>query len=321
MLTVSYPILCSHQRNLRSCAHYKRVSYQPVNAAALSARRAFSKVIAKLRLIALSDLSVSGKFRYAFDTLVRRLWPHKRNGTRRYRLTCDRSIQLRESSTDWNVFEEIFIERIYDRHAAVVSQGARPVLVIDLGANIGLSAIALAQLLRPERIVAVEPDEGNFAMLVENLRLAGLSCHAVALHAFAGAQSGFAELQDSGYGAWGMRMGPAATSGIPMLTLAHIVARAGPAGYVGQSKVILKCDIEGSERQLFEQMHTWERLVDFVILELHTEFLPAAEFRAHLEASRYEWRMHGEIPPGAVLAVFGLERLREKPEALSQGAG
>jgi FkbM family methyltransferase len=275
-----------------------------------------ARAAAKIRLIALSELSASSKLRYLLDISVRRLWPRQRRGTRGYRLQGARSIELRENSTDWNVFEEIFIERVYARHAAAVPPAAGPLVLIDLGANIGLSAIALAHGLHPVRVVAVEPDAANFSMLVENLRRAGLSTRSVALQAFAGAEPGFAELQDAGYGAWGMRMGPASGWGIPIFPVAGIVARAGVNG-----RVVLKCDIEGSEGQLFEHMRAWEHLVDFIILELHTEFFSAGALHACLEGSRFEWRIHGEIPPGACLAVFGIERLREKPVAIGQAAG
>jgi len=66
------------------------------------------------------------------------------------------------------------------------------------------SAIALARQLRPNGIVAVEPDPANFALLQQNLRLAGLTERCKAIQAFAGAERGFAELIDSGNGAWGI---------------------------------------------------------------------------------------------------------------------
>ena len=295
--------------------------------------RTVAGATAKLRLIAGCNFTTASTLRYAFDVLVRRLWPRRRRGTRKYHFRGGRAILLRENSTDWNVFAEIFLERVYDKHAAAIPRGSGPVVLIDLGANIGLSTIALAEILGSGRgvseiaeaagvsIVAVEPDAENFAMLNKNLRLAGLADRAAAVEAFAGAGRGFARLQDSGYGAWGMRMGPAADRGIPVLTVADIIARAALPDQGPAARVILKCDIEGSERQLFEHLRMWDHLVDFVILELHTEFLSAAEFHAHLEGSRYQWRMHGQIPPGAVLAVVGLERLGEKTEALRQTAG
>jgi FkbM family methyltransferase len=286
---------------------------------------AVTRLAAKLWAIARSDLAVSGKLRYMIDTLARRLRPHNRLGVRTYPLTAGRSIELRESSTDWRVFEEVFLERIYAPYAAAAGVGSKPPILIDLGANVGLSAIALAGALSPSRIVAVEPEAANFRMLCRNLRLAGLADCSSALRAFAGAEPGFAELHDAGYGAWGMRMGRHSTDGIPIHTIPDIVARARTAGISATArepvgKVVLKCDIEGSERQLFEQIREWDHLVDFVILELHTEFLSVPEFQANLASSAFHWRTHGNVDSGALLVVIALERLQEKAEALSQAA-
>jgi hypothetical protein len=146
-------------------------------------------------------------------------------------------VVLRESSTDGKVFEEIFIEKTYTPHARAFARKA-PVLLIDLGANIGLSAIALARELRPVAMVAVEPDQGNFAMLEENLRRAKLTARCTAVQAFAGVARGFAELVDSGNGAWGMRMGAAARTGIPVLPIEEIIGMAeGMAEAIAEARV------------------------------------------------------------------------------------
>ncbi len=224
---------------------------------------------------------------------------------------------LRKNSTDEKVFDEIFIQKAYAPYAKAARQIA-PQVLVDLGANIGLSVIALARELRPEAIIAVEPDCRNFSMLQENLRRAGLTNRCRAIQAFAGAERGFAELVDSGNGAWGMRMGKPARTGIPVMpveeiinmandSVASIMVATGP-----ETKVVLKCDIEGAELHLFRHLRQWEDRVHYVILELHTEFLPVENFHACLEGSRYYWRMDGEIPSHAVLALVGLERLEAK---------
>ena len=61
---------------------------------------------------------------------------------------------------------------------------ASPVTLIDLGANVGLSAVALARCLQADRVVAVEPDASNYALLVENLRSTGLADRCVSVRAF-----------------------------------------------------------------------------------------------------------------------------------------
>ena len=112
-------------------------------------------------------------------------------------------MHLREGPTDRQVFEEVFVERVYVPYLAMTPDPTRGGIV-DLGANIGLSAVFLARAFPRAPMVAVEPDAGNFAVLLENLRSCGFASRCTALQAFAGAERGFAELQDSGNGAWGM---------------------------------------------------------------------------------------------------------------------
>jgi FkbM family methyltransferase len=285
----------------------------------------FARIRRKWRQIASSELTLTGKFAYSLDLALGFFRSSSRRGHRKYRLKGGASVVLRENSTDRKVFDEIFLENTYADCAASCASAfnntAAPVVLIDLGANIGLSAIALARQLQPAGIVAVEPDAANFAMLQRNLRLAGLSDRAKAIRAFAGAERGFAELVDSGNGAWGMRMGAPARAGIPVWRIEDLAALAkhifDDAGHLSgggsnPAKIVLKCDIEGAEAQLFQSLARWEHLVDRVILELHTEFLSVESLRAALDASRFVWRIEGEIAPGAVLAVIALERGEEK---------
>ncbi len=140
--------------------------------------------------------------------------------------------------------------------------------------GLGFSALHITRELAAggivvDEIVAVEPDPDNFRLLLANLRTAWLANRSTALQAFAGSQHAFAEVQDSGNGAWGMRMGPFSETGTPVLPLAKIVGAA-----MANAPVVLKCDIEGGERQLFLNIRDWEHLIRYILLELHTEFLP-----------------------------------------------
>jgi FkbM family methyltransferase len=206
-------------------------------------------------------------------------------------------IQLRQGSTDFRVFEEIFIERVYSRFAGRLPKDRT---IVDLGANIGLSAIFLAQAAPRSRVIALEPDAGNFAMLLENLAGAGLEHRVAAIQAFAGAEPGFAGIEDSGNGEWGLRMGARSHTGVPVVTISELVDGAGP--------VSVKCDIEGTERELFSRLREWEHLVGFILLELHTELFPPNELYRILQGSGYEWVVHGEIPVDACIALIALER-------------
>jgi FkbM family methyltransferase len=259
--------------------------------------RGLRSIVRKLGLIASSDLSNRDKLRYVLNAAGHGA------GLLTYRLRGDASIALRKGTTDSKVFDEIFVERAYGPCLAALPADLGRVTVIDLGANIGLSALFLARALKVEKIIAVEPDPDNFELLSENLRRSGLESCSTAVHAFAGADHGFAELQDSGNGAWGMRMGPRSACGTLVLPLAEIagIAKAG-------ATVVLKCDIEGAERQLFQRIRDWEHLIHYIFLELHTEFLPVGAMFACLESSGYQWTVHGDPPASTSIALMLLER-------------
>ncbi len=264
------------------------------------------RVFDKLREIATSDLSPVHKIRYTAHLIAK-----SRCVISRYRLRGGGWIELRQGTTDRKVFDEIFLTRIYAPLAKLSKSGASPVVLIDLGANTGLSAIYLGRVLQPDWIVVVEPDPSNYKMLLRNLSLAGIADRLVAVQAFAGAERGFAKLEDSGNGAWGMRMGEQLANGIPVLPIPDIAALASLPNSK-TARVILKCDIEGAERPIFERIHEWEHLTNFVMLELHLELFAEEEFRACIESSGYHWNLHGTIPRDSVLAVLGLERLERK---------
>ena len=257
----------------------------------------------KLRLIAQSELAGIDKLRYAVNASG-----HGR-GLATYRLQGSMSVALRRGTTDFKVFDEIFVERAYAPCVAGLPADLGPVTLIDLGANIGLSVLYIAQelgarALEVAEIIAVEPDPDNFRLLTENLRRAGLANRSTAIRAFAGAEHAFAELYDSGNGAWGMRMGALSDAGIPVLPLAGIAGTSN-AGL----PIVLKCDIEGGERQLFLHIRDWEHLIRYIFLELHTEFLPVDELFACLDSSGFQWTVHGTVPAGASIALLLLERL------------
>jgi FkbM family methyltransferase len=261
------------------------------------ALRTLARIVRKLRLIAASDLVTRDQFRYALRAAG---W---RADAATWRLRGGAAVALRKGTTDGKVFDEIFIERVYAPALAALPADLGRVTLIDLGAYTGLSALFIARELAVNEVIAVEPDPDNFRMLSENLRTTGLTNRCTALHAFAGAEHAFAEVQNSGNGAWGMRMGPYSDAGTPVLPLAEIVHTAKSG-----SPVVLKCDIEGGERQILFHIRDWEHLVRYILLELHTEFLSVPELLACLDSSGFRWTVHGTSVEGSVIAFFLLER-------------
>src|SRR5580704_17179033 len=88
----------------------------------------------KLRLIAASDLVRRDQLRYALRSAGRGA------DIFRYRLRGGVSVALRKGTTDSKVFDEIFVERVYQQGLAALPANLGHVTLIDLGAYTGLSA-------------------------------------------------------------------------------------------------------------------------------------------------------------------------------------
>ncbi|HEY4365216.1 MAG TPA: FkbM family methyltransferase [Bryobacteraceae bacterium] len=272
----------------------------------MALRRILRRFVRKLRRIAASDLAWRDKFRYALPS-----------GARTYQLPGGASVALRTGTTDAKVFDEIFIEQVYAPCVDALAGDPAPLTLLDLGAYTGLSALFFArQLPQIDRIVAVEPDPGNFRQLAANLETSGLAGRCTAVHAFAGAERAFADVRDSGNGAWGMRMGPLSNTGTPVVPLPELIHLAGSS-----APVVVKCDIEGGERALFLHLRDWEHLVRYIFLELHTEFLPLPELLACLGSSGFHWTVHGAPDEHAIITFCLLTRGEPRGELRARAAG
>lgn len=164
-------------------------------------------------------------------------------------------------------------------------------VVLDVGANIGLSALALAPLLPRGRVLAVEASPRTAAALRRTLALNGLedrvAVEAVALGAAPGeaafhaaAHSAGAHLMDAG------TLGAAAlpTVRVPVETLDALVARHG----LGRLD-FLKIDVEGFETEVLDgAAATLARLRPLVFVEFNAWVLQCNR-RANPRAVLEDW--------------------------------
>src|SRR5277367_3436209 len=74
-------------------------------------------------------------------------------------------VHLRLRTTDVSVCWEVLVQRQYDWDVGRATQ-----VIVDAGANIGLTSIFYANKYPGARIVAIEPEASNYQMLVENTR-------------------------------------------------------------------------------------------------------------------------------------------------------
>jgi FkbM family methyltransferase len=186
-----------------------------------------------------------------------------------------------QSGTDKAVIEQIFVHQHYNllafpqsvnlrSYADSIAAGGASLLVVDAGANIGASAIYLADIDRRIHVCAIEPERQNFLLLEKN-------CAGLPITAIEGAISskpGKTWLGDPGIGEWGFRTG--GTTGqyqVDAVMMSHVLARFDARQY---KPLICKIDIEGGEGDLFSDNVGWIDRFPLVVIELHDVMFPGA---------------------------------------------
>lgn len=192
-------------------------------------------------------------------------------------------VALREHTTDWSTFKEIYIRQSYRidymahavalraAYAQILAQQRTP-LILDIGANIGLASVYFHQEYPEADIVAVEPAPTNVEMLRRNcashpqitIREAGIA-----------ARPGRLSLTNPSGDADAFRT-CRATAGDDATVQAVTVAELLDASLAGAGRVpfIAKIDIEGFEQELFGSDTGWIEEFPMLIVELHDWMLP-----------------------------------------------
>jgi FkbM family methyltransferase len=170
----------------------------------------------------------------------------------------------RPHTSDILVFDQIFIEREYQRLDGLTAPG----LILDCGANVGYSSAYFLSRFPQARLIAVEPDAQNYSILQHNLRPFG--DRATAYQTAIWSHSTRLTLATQAYrdGAeWSRQVRECrpGESGFDAIDLGTLFARS------GQPRIsLLKMDIEGAEAVVFSRnVESWLTKVDNIAIELH----------------------------------------------------
>jgi FkbM family methyltransferase len=162
-------------------------------------------------------------------------------------------------------------------------------LIIDAGGYIGTAARKFAALFPRCRIVCLEPAAENLDLLRRNV---GSIPNIRVLQAALAATRGEAILYDAGSGEWGFSTtgGGKVLGAVPAVTVEDILAHE-----ACDRLFLLKLDVEGAEKDIFEASGGWMDRTDIVIAELHEPLAPGAgaAFEA-ATAGRRNTRLPGE---------------------------
>jgi FkbM family methyltransferase len=174
---------------------------------------------------------------------------------------------IRLNSTDLNVLNTALIKEDYS-----LKLKREPRIIIDAGANIGMTTLFFAQKYPHASIYAIEPEEENFALLQKNTRhIPRVVCIQAALWN----QNGPVQLYDRKTGQWGFAVFNEKDSrGDLRSRIQGITLSALMETYQIEHIDILKMDIEGSEKEVFEDCAGWIQKVGVIAVELHERIKP-----------------------------------------------
>jgi len=201
---------------------------------------------------------------------------------------------VRAQSSDPVVYEQVFVEREYECLGDIGDVR----LAIDCGANVGYSSAYFLSRYPSCRVLAVEPDPGNFAMLRRNLAMYGSRATPIRAAVWSRvtplAISG-EKYRDGREWTRQVRLCGAGDSadveGVDIETL--LTASEDPR------PLLLKMDIEGAEAVVFaENYESWLEKTDVIAIELHddSEFGNASEvFFSAINGRGFDVSHSGEL--------------------------
>ncbi len=77
-----------------------------------------------------------------------------------------KKVHIRKGSSDFKVFQQVMV---FDHYSYSGLNGSPVETVIDLGANVGLSALFFATKYPKAQVIAVEPEIHNYEQMVKNV--------------------------------------------------------------------------------------------------------------------------------------------------------
>jgi FkbM family methyltransferase len=174
-------------------------------------------------------------------------------------------IYLRNSTTDVHTFYDIFTNHEYD-----IDFGFTPETIIDCGANTGLVTVFYKSKYPKSKIIAIEPERSNFEMLVKNTAsFNNVHCLKNAVWG----NEGFIEISDPGFGNWGFITNETkneSETSVKTVTIKGIMQK-----FELQNIDVLKIDIEGAEKEVFESADKeWLSKTKVILIELHDRLKP-----------------------------------------------
>jgi FkbM family methyltransferase len=172
-------------------------------------------------------------------------------------------VLIRGGTSDPWTFDEVFVAQEYK----INIPGFAPKHILDLGANVGYASIYFANTWPNARILALEPEAGNFSLLERNV--SKYSNVQPANGAVWSRPTSVTVANPAGYENSFQMVEGVGGSAIRAYTISEL------ADTLGGTRIdLLKMDIEGAEAEVLNAARDWIDRIDVMVIELHDRFVP-----------------------------------------------
>jgi FkbM family methyltransferase len=187
-------------------------------------------------------------------------------------------IHIRMRSTDAGVYRGILVRGEY-----AFDLPFSPKVIVDAGANVGIASIYFTHRYPDAKVIAVEPEASNFAALVKNVQPypAIIPVQAALWNRDGEISIGEPDPSCGRVGAVAFFTHEGEGSKVRAITMRTLMKE-----MQVQSVDLLKVDIEGAEKEVFENCD-WIDDVRCMMVELHDRFKPGCSEALNSVTSRF----------------------------------
>jgi FkbM family methyltransferase len=192
----------------------------------------------------------------------------------------DHSVSLRLRTSDYCAYKDVLVckDKKYDPGIPDFS----PRVIVDAGANIGMASIGFARKYPLATIFAIEPEPSNFTALLRNVSSYG---SIVPIQAALWKEDGEVSLgPSSAHPRGAFQVADSGQTRVRAITVSTLMREKG-INFID----LLKLDIEGAEKEVFEACD-WIEAVQVIAIELHDRVKPGC--RAAVQAAATKFRSH-----------------------------
>jgi FkbM family methyltransferase len=179
-----------------------------------------------------------------------------------------RNVTIRLGTSDLQCVEKVFLACEYRNPFPL-----KPKFIIDAGANIGTATLFFAREYPDAQIIAIEPEASNFNLLKRNCQHLP---NVIPINAALWSSEQQLKIADPAAESWAFSIAAVNGNGAPSATTVAAVTVAGLFEKYGVAQIdLLKLDVEGAERELFQgNPEAWLGSVNQIIIELHDRIWP-----------------------------------------------